>query len=115
MESIDIEAFKQLLRETMQWCVPRVTLIDPKHSLRTLPLNTESDLDTIERYELRQIAENLFQERARLYCARDELTVSLNLLNARAKAARMPALPGKIPILPRAQYRCFQFAPNNGR
>ena len=64
-DSIDVITFKRLLAETVAWCGHRASITEARQSLRTLPLKTH-DLSTMNQEELREVADNLFQERARL-------------------------------------------------
>jgi hypothetical protein len=58
--------FKRLVAETAAWCSPRASRLDPRGSLRTLPLNTSRNLTTISHREREQCVQNLFVERASL-------------------------------------------------
>lgn len=70
-DPVNLIAFKQLLAETVAWCVRRASLINTKQSLRTLPLNRD-DLSGMNQDELRRVADGLFRERARLLVSENE-------------------------------------------
>jgi hypothetical protein len=41
---LDIEAFAKHLAQAIHWCSSRLPVTDPKHSLRSLPLNSQESL-----------------------------------------------------------------------
>ena len=65
-ESIDIPMFKQWVAEASAWCLPRASRLDPKGSLRTLPLNSPGDITTIDHPVRKKVVQDLFVERATL-------------------------------------------------
>jgi hypothetical protein len=64
-ESLNRVTIKQLIAEAAEWCMHRASLINAKQSLRTLPLNIR-DLSSCNRDQLRQVVDDVFQERRRL-------------------------------------------------
>jgi hypothetical protein len=66
MDQMDIKTFTHCLSETIAWCGSRASLTNHKQPLRAISLNVETDLSGMKAEQLRQIADHIFQERARL-------------------------------------------------
>jgi hypothetical protein len=78
----DINGFKRLLAETAAWCTQRASLKDPKQSLRILRREA-IDLSTLNRDQLRQVADDIFQQSRRWLPSGMETPSNENLAGGR--------------------------------
>ncbi len=59
-----LEAFQHTLAETIAWCAPRATSLEPESSLRSLPLNSQPSIESQSNDKWKQAVSDIATTRA---------------------------------------------------